>query len=99
MSTRPRLQALIEAAQELSPLEQLDLISVLAQALHRKTLQTLPAEDFWVPKTLEQHLQAQQVQPVADIAGLRADFWPEDEACDDLIEYIYKQRREDQREN
>jgi len=99
MSTRPRLQELIEAAQELSPLEQLDLISALSQALHRNYLQTLSAEDFWRPKTLEQHIQAQQPQPVADIAGLRADFWPEDESADDLIAYIYEQRREDQLKN
>ncbi len=99
MSTRPRLQTIIEAAQALSPLEQLDLISALSRALHRNYLQTLPAEDFWKPKTLEQHLQAQQTRPVADIAGLRADFWPEDESSVDLIAYIYEQRREDQRKN
>ena len=99
MSTRPHLQTLIEAAQELSPLEQLDLISALSQALHHSYLLTLSAGEFWKPKTLEQHIEAQQTQPVADIAGLRADFWPEDESADDLMAYIYGQRREDQRKN
>ena len=99
MSTRPRLQTIIEAAQSLSPLEQLDLIGALSQALHRNYLQTLPAEDFWKSKTLEQHLQAQPTRPVVDMAGLQADFWPEDESSDDLIRYIYEQRREDQQKD
>lgn len=56
-----------------------------------------PQADFWQPQTVEQRIQAQQTQPVADIADLRADFWPEDESADDIIEYIYQQRREDVR--
>jgi hypothetical protein len=89
----------MEAAQKLSPLEQLDLISALSRALHRNYLQTLPVEGFWKPKTLEQHIQAQQTQPVADIAALCGDFWPEDESSDDLIQYIYEQRREERLKN
>jgi hypothetical protein len=86
-----RLQALIDAAQELTPPEQLSLISAITQSLHRNYYQqTQPAADFWEPKTLEQHIQAQQIQPVANIADLKADFWPEDESADDFIEYIYQ---------
>lgn len=51
--------------------------------------------DFWEPKTLEQHIQAQLTRPVTDIADLVADFWPEEESADDFIAYIYQQRRED----
>jgi hypothetical protein len=90
-----RLQALIEAAQELSPLEQLSLINAITQSLHRNYERLQPAADFWQPQTLEQHIQAQQTQPVTDIADLQASFWPEDESADDIIEYIYRQRRED----
>ena len=36
---------------------------------------------------------------ILDIADLKAGFWPEDESADDLISYIYGQRREDQRES
>jgi Arc/MetJ-type ribon-helix-helix transcriptional regulator len=86
-----RLQNLVEAARELSPLEQLELISTISQSLHRNYQQTA---DFWEPKTLEQLIQAQQTQPITNIADL-AGSWPEEESVDDFIEYIYQQRRED----
>ena len=86
-----RLQTLIDAAQELSPLEQLDLISTISQSLHRNYQQTV---DFWEPKTLAQLIQAQQTQSITNIADW-AGFWPEEESVDDFIEYIYQQRRED----
>jgi hypothetical protein len=86
-----RLQTLIDAAQELSLLEQLELISTISQSLYRSYQQTV---DFWEPKTLEQLIQAQQPQPITNIADL-ASFWPEEESVDDFIEYIYQQRRED----
>jgi hypothetical protein len=89
-----RLQALVDAVQELSPLEQLELISVVSQSLSRG-YQQIQLDDFWAPKTLGQHIQAQQTQPTMDIADLVADFWPEEESADDFITYIYQQRRED----
>jgi len=92
---KPNLEALIEAAQELSPLEQLTLMTALSESLRRSCLQTLSAADFWKPKTLQEQIEAQQVEPVGDIARLRAGFWPQDESADDLIEYIYEQRRQD----
>jgi len=52
------------------------------------------AADFWEPKTLEEHIQAQQTRPMMSIA-IKADFWPKDESADDFIDYIYGQRRED----
>ena len=90
-----KLQTLIEAAQELSPLEQLNLISVISQSLYHNYRQTQPAADFWEPPTLEQLVQAQQTRPITDIASLGGSFWPEDESADDFIEYIYQQRHED----
>ena len=93
MSTR--VQTLIDAAQKLPLLEQLELISTISQSIHRNYQQTQPTVDFWEPQTLEQHIQAQLTQPVTDIADLVADFWPEEESADDFIAYIYQQRRED----
>ena len=91
-----KLQTLIDAAQELSPPEQLSLISAITQFLyHNYSPQLHSAADFWVPKTLEEHIQAQQTQPITSIADLKADFWPEDESADDFIDYIYQQRQED----
>lgn len=93
MSTK--LQTLIEAAQELSPIEQLNLISSISQFLHHNYQQTNLAGDFWEPKTLEQLIQAQQTRVITNIVDLGADFWPEEESVDDFIDYIYQQRRED----
>jgi hypothetical protein len=95
VSARSGVKALVEAARALSPLDQLELISALSEVLYRTYPHTYRTEDFWEPKALEQHLQAQQPQPLADVTALRADFWPEEESCDDLIQYIYGQRRED----
>ena len=89
-----RLQDLIDAAQRLSPRERLDLISAVSHSL-QYTYAEVESTDFWEPKSLEKHMQLQGTSVVTDIAELRADFWPEEETSDDLIEYIYRQRAED----
>lgn len=91
----PKLQNLIEAAQELSPLEKIELIQAVSQLLSEHYQRELPATDFWQPRSIEQIAQAQSVPPVEDISTLRVDFWPEDESADDVIDYIYQQRAED----
>lgn len=90
-----KLQNIIEAAQELSPLEKVELIRAVSQLLSDHYKSVLPATDFWQPRPIEQIAQTRLVPPVDDIAALRADFWPEDESADDIIEYIYQQRVED----
>ena len=80
-----KLHALIEAAQELSPLEQVELISAISQLLHQHYQQPFFKADFWKPKTLEQLLQDQQVRPMTTLEELRVDFWPEQESIDDFI--------------
>ena len=86
-----RLQDLIVAAQKLLPRERLDLISAVSRSLQC----AYEEADFWKPRSLEQHIRLQGTSVVADIAELRADFWPEEETSDDLIAYIYHQRAED----
>jgi hypothetical protein len=36
----------------------------------------------------------QGVEPIRDLSSLRADFWPEDESVDEMVEAIRKWRRE-----
>ena len=93
--TTERLEDVIDTAQGLPPLEQLELISRLSQSLRRSYLHIQPTQDFWEPKTIDQLTQTQQPSPVTDMADFRADFWPEDESADDLIDYVYQQRQED----
>ncbi len=54
-----------------------------------------PGTNFWENKSLEEILQATPVPPVSDISDLASDFWPEDESADDIIDYVYQQRKED----
>jgi hypothetical protein len=95
----PKLQTLIDTAQELSPLEQVELIQAVSQLLYRHYQKILPSTDFWQPLTLEQIVQTQQVPPVSDVSALQADFWPKEESADDFIEYVYQQRAEDRLDN
>ncbi len=87
------LQDLIGAVQKLSPLERLDLIRALSRSLQRAYVEG--DADFWHPKTLKQHVEAQDTPVITDISQLKADFWPKDESADDVIAYIYQQRSED----
>jgi hypothetical protein len=83
-----KLQTLIDSAQELSPLEQVELIRAVSQFLYQHYQQELLSTDFWHPAPIEAIAQAQQTPPVRDISDLRVDFWPEEETVDDFIEYI-----------
>ena len=90
-----RLQALIDEAQQLPPLEQLNLVRTLLQSLYRSYEHSQTTEDFWAPQSLKELVQSQHTEPVTDISSLKGDFWPEDESTDDFLAYIYQQRRED----
>ena len=89
------LQTLIKGAQKLSPLEQLELITRLTQALQQNYHRVQFDMDFWKTKELHQILQSQKVGHITDITKLAVDFWPEEESANDIIEYIYQQRQED----
>ncbi|HEX6289101.1 MAG TPA: hypothetical protein VFZ66_07910 [Herpetosiphonaceae bacterium] len=88
------LQHLIGEAQVLSPQEQVELISAVSQFLHQSYQPPLIA-DFWQPKTPDQLIQAQAIQPVRDISDLVFDDWPEGETVDDMVAYIEQQRHAD----
>ena len=91
-----KLQTLIDSARELSFLEKLELLNAVSELLRSTYHQ--PASNstsFWQSKTIDQLIQEQQTQPVMDIQDLAVDFWPEDEAIDEFLDYIYQQRLED----
>ncbi len=90
-----KLQILIENAKELKLVEQLELINAISRHLQLNYQQTDFTDDFWKPQTLEQILQAQQTQAVQNIKDLKSDFWLQEESVDEFIEYIYRQRHED----
>ncbi len=80
------VERVLQAAQHLSPVEQLELIQAISQSLLRQYRQT---ESDAIPPHVK------RTAPVTDLAQLAADFWPEDESADDINDYIAQQRRED----
>ena len=58
-----------------------------------------PITDFWKNRSPDEMLQTAPISPVSDISDLASDFWPEDESADDLIDYIYQQRKEEAHNN
>jgi len=80
------VEHVFQAAQRLSPAEQLELIQAISQWLLRQYRQT---ETDAIPSHVK------RTAPVTDLAQLAADFWPEEESADDINDYIAQQRRED----
>jgi hypothetical protein len=89
------LEHIIREARALSPGEQVELIGAVSQFLDRSYQQSSGAADFWEPKTIDELIDMQGVQPIQDITRLAVDEWLEDESADDVNSYIYGQRQLD----
>ena len=74
-----------EAAQQLPPVEQFQLIQELLRGLERGY--QLPSDA--IPASVR------RAAPVTNLAELVADFWPKEETADDLNDYIVQQRAVD----
>lgn len=90
------LQTVIEAAEQLSPSEQLELIEAVSRSLQdkyppRQVLETMkkltPSET--IPPAIK------RAMPLRDLSQLKADFWPEEETADDINAFIEQQRQAD----
>lgn len=78
------VESVLDAAQTLSPIEQLQLIQALSQALQQRYQQFTPTDS--IPPSVK------RTQPVTDLGERAADFWPEDESADDINLFIAQQR-------
>lgn len=81
------IESVLDEAQTLSPVEQLQLIQALSQTLQRRyeqraSIDTIPAS-------------VKRSQPITDLNQLAANFWPEDESADDINAFIAQQRAAD----
>lgn len=80
------VERVFQAAQQLSPTEQLELIQVISQALRRTVakseMDTIPAG-------------VRRTTPVWDLSIFAADFWPEDETADEINAFVAQQRADD----
>lgn len=81
------VERVFQAVQSLSPAEQLELIQAISKSLQYQYQQ---ADSDAIPQSVK------RTAPVADLAQLAADFWPEDESADDVNDYLRQQRNEDQ---
>ncbi len=92
---RPKLETIISSIQQLTIADQLELMYIISQSLSRAYNNTLISMDSGQEKSLEQLVNDRQKSPIADLAELAVDFWPDKEKVDDFIEYTYRQRQED----
>lgn len=85
-----KLQDLIDASQDLTPVEQIQLLNALTQSLYR--LQINKQREAMSPDSVHAF---NRTPPVTDLSSFIADFWPENESADDLNDFIYQQRQAD----
>ena len=91
-------KTIVKEVQHLTPKERIDLLQIISRSLSDVS-QDNGANAFWTRRELEEHIRSQQAKPITDISSLKGDFWPADETVDEMIEYIYGQRREDRDES
>ena len=93
--TTSTVQAVVAAAQQLSPTEQLEIIQALTHVLQQRypnaNVRPTVADDAAIilPATVR------RTPLVTDLRDFAADFWPEDETADDINDYIAQQRAAD----
>jgi hypothetical protein len=93
--TTTTVQAVVAAAQKLSPIEQLEIIQALTHALQQRypnaNVRPTVADDAAIvlPATVR------RTPLVTDLRDFAADFWPEDETADYINDYIAQQRAAD----
>ncbi|QTA79833.1 Uncharacterized protein dnl_21150 [Desulfonema limicola] len=93
----PQIQPLIKTVKGLPFPDQLQILREITKSMSVSWKKPDTQDDFWYPKTIEQHLKANPVDAVKDINDLTGDFWPEDESADDFIKYTYGQRSKDRK--
>jgi len=90
-----QLQAVLVAAQALSPRDKLELLEVISHDLQQSYAFIDQSAPFWSSRSIDEIVQAQAAPVITDIHSLAVDFWPEDESADDLNQFIDEQRRAD----
>ena len=92
------VEDILSAVRSLPPQQQKEVLRRLTESLSNISSSIdLAANDFWASRTIDDLAREQKVAPATDIHSLVLADWPEDESADDIIEYIYAQRRSDQK--
>jgi hypothetical protein len=89
------VQAVVAAAQQLSPTEQLEVIQALTRVL-QEHYSSAPARS---PRSDESMIDlpptVRRAPLVTNLRDFAADFWPTDETADDINDYVAQQRAAD----
>lgn len=93
--TTTTVQAVVAAAQQLSPSEQLEVIQALTRVLQQRFPQTTMHPSASDETTIGLPASVHRTAPVADLRDFAADFWPEEETADDINDYLARQRTVD----
>ncbi|MGB6168088.1 MAG: hypothetical protein WBD58_15460 [Geitlerinemataceae cyanobacterium] len=88
----PQLQNAIQAANILSPKEQIQLFDILASFLQHSLSLEAQSQAFWEGVSIETLLKLKNIPIVHDISTLAIDFW-EDEPIDDFLAFLKGQRQ------
>lgn len=86
-------QEVIDAARTLSPPEQLEVVQAISQSLAHEYPYALRSAAFWASRSIEDIAGEQRTPTVTNVGALAADFWPQEESADDLLDFITAQRR------
>ena len=88
-----KLETIIDEVRALPASDQIKLVKEISGSLFdRKSASSMT--DFWNPRSLEEHIAAQGVQPIKDVKQLKGDFWPEDEPIEAFLAYTRRERAE-----
>jgi len=89
------VKAVIDAAQQLSPVEQLEIIEALSRSIKLGYTEMHRNGDIVSSSGVDIPAYVKRTPPITDLAYLAADWWPEDESADDINNFIAEQRRQD----
>lgn len=92
--TTTTIQAVVAAAQQLSPTEQFEVIQVLTRVLQHRYVTSDTAPVATSP-AISLPPSVRRTPTITSLADFAADFWPDDETADDINTYIAQQRAAD----
>lgn len=88
------LQNVLNAVEQLSPGERLELIEVLSRSLQQSWQQLARPNGEQAPEpAIPSYVK--RTSPVTSLKQLEADFWPDDETADDINAFVARQRHDD----
>lgn len=90
--TTTTVQAVVAAAQQLSPIEQFEVIQALTRVLQQRYLNVTSRSHVTDEPLIALPPTIRRAPLVTDLRSFAADFWPEDETADDVNNYIAQQR-------